>query len=68
MSIESLSYLRPFSQGNAHESEEGMVRIYDNTSYPRIEIFARKEEWDSLDLIAQQVVEALNAGPDAEGP
>jgi hypothetical protein len=68
MSETSLSYLRPFATGNAHEIEQGMVRIYDCKGYPRIEVYADDTDDVNLDTLAHQIEEALNQGPDATGP
>lgn len=63
----SLSELRPFAQGNAGEVETNMVRIYDCSGFPRIEVFMA-HVGDDLDGLAEQIVSALNNGPDRTGP
>lgn len=56
----TLDRLRPFKQGNAHEVEQGMVRIYDAHGFPRVEVWQCGVADDGLDDIASDVVNALN--------
>jgi hypothetical protein len=59
--MDILSNLRPFSQGNAHEVEEGVVRIYDKSGFPLIEVFQATVEDDGLNDIAAAIVKVLNS-------
>jgi len=65
----TLASLRPFSEGNANEIEEGVVRIYDRHGFPRIEVFLGPNDIiRNLDQLAAEIREVLNARPNRSGP
>lgn len=60
-------HLQPFAEGNVGEVEDNMVRIYDCTGFPRIELFRQDHETDAeLQQLATDIRELLNGASQCE--